>query len=154
MNMASGNVERLRYVEEVNAQIQIWYNSVLGRNNYRQHKWSPIGFITAYLYLDTALNSLMHPFAGQNFHLKHGNSHPHTASVVKDCLDNEGNVVFPWSAHFPDLNLFEHMWDSFNVELIHIYTTFITRINSGLNNRCQAVIISCINFVNFLFRNI
>lgn len=72
------------------------------------------GSLTALRYVSEILEPHVMPFApfiGDKFVLMHNNDRPHTASVVRDYLNEVAIKQMDWPARFLDMNPVEHVWD-------------------------------------------
>lgn len=161
----SGNMERLRHVQEVHTYrggtVMVCGGIMIGG---RTELIFPDGFLTAQQYLDNILQSIVRPWAGavgENFRLMHDNTRPHVARIVTKWLTSEGIEVLPWAAQSPDLNPIEHVSDMLQRRITpnmgNIQNDFrfrelltaewadlpqedIDNVILSMNNRCRAVI--------------
>ena len=120
--------------------------------------------LTSQHYIEEILVDHVMPFSGyigENFIFMQNNAKPHTAPIVRPCLEEVEVPVMAWPARSPDLNPIEHLWDELKKRVrsrntaptrlgeiqiaIHeewdrIPQDFIKKLISSMKRRMQAVI--------------
>lgn len=100
--------------------------------------------LTARRYVEEILEEHVVPFTGfvgENFKLMHDNARPHTATVVRQYLEEVDVPVMAWPARSPDLNPIEHLWDELKkrIRARNVAPTNVTELQTALKEEWDSI---------------